>query len=216
MIRLTRMPRLLLPLLMFNLVALTACGESYEGGTATTPEARNDGWWQKLHESFLDRAKQGDVDLLFMGDSITQGWANNDVWKRYYGARKPANFGIGGDRTQHVLWRLDHGEMEGISPKVIVLMIGTNNIGNNTPEEIAEGVRAIVDRMRSAAPEAKILLLGVFPRARPGTRRHRRTSSTPGRVRSTRLSRSLMMTRTSAISTSRTPSSVTTGCYTRT
>ncbi|HEU5116229.1 MAG TPA: platelet-activating factor acetylhydrolase IB subunit [Isosphaeraceae bacterium] len=164
MIRLTRMPRLCLPVLMFNLVALTACGDSYEGGTATTPEPRNDGWWQKLHESFLDRAKQGDVDLLFMGDSITQGWSNNDVWKRYYGPRKPANFGIGGDRTQHVLWRLDHGEMEGISPKVIVLMIGTNNIGNNTPEEIAEGVRAIVDRMKSAAPQAKILLLGVFPR----------------------------------------------------
>lgn len=154
----------LLALAIVNALALTACGQSYQGGTATEPEAREQEFWTKLHQSFLDRAAKGDIDLLFLGDSITQGWNHNEVWKRHYGPRKAANFGIGGDRTQHVLWRLDHGEVDGISPKVVVLMIGTNNIGTNTPDEIAEGVHAIVDRLRAKLPETKILLLGVFPR----------------------------------------------------
>ena len=124
----------------------------------------------KLHESFLERAKEGNIDLLFLGDSITQGWANNDVWKRFYAPRNAANFGIGGDRTQHVLWRLEHGEVDGIHPKVVVLMIGTNNSGSNTAEEIANGVTAIVKSIREKLPETKILLLGVFPRAeKPGS-----------------------------------------------
>lgn len=118
----------------------------------------------KMHESFLDRAKKGDVNLLFLGDSITQGWNNNDVWKRFYGPRRAANFGIGGDRTEHVLWRLRHGELDGISPRVVVLMIGTNNAGANTADEIAQGVTAIVKELRKRLPEAKVLLLGVFPR----------------------------------------------------
>lgn len=147
-----------------NLLTLSACGESYQGGSATQPEARDADFWTTLHQKFLDRAKQGDVDLLFLGDSITQGWNDNEVWQRYYAPRKAANFGIGGDRTQHVLWRLDHGEIDGIAPKVAVLMIGTNNIGSNTPAEIAEGVRAIVDRLRSRLPRTKVLILGVFPR----------------------------------------------------
>jgi len=118
----------------------------------------------KLHERNLERAKAGPIDLLFLGDSITQGWDENDVWKRYYAPRNAANFGIGGDRTQHLLWRLDHGELEGIAPKVVVLMIGTNNMHTNPPEEIAEGVRKILDTLRSRLPDSKILLLGVFPR----------------------------------------------------
>lgn len=167
MTRLMSAPKLTLSALILGLFALTACGDTYQeyqGGTATSPAPREEAWWPKLHQSLVDRAKKGDVDLMFLGDSITQGWNDNDVWKRYYGPRKAANFGIGGDRTQHVLWRLGHGEFDGLSPKVIVLMIGTNNIGRNTPEEIAEGVRAITDRLHSGAPQAKILLLGVFPR----------------------------------------------------
>ncbi len=124
----------------------------------------------KLHESFLKRAKEGKIDLLFLGDSITQGWANNEVWQRFYAPRDAANFGIGGDRTEHVLWRLEHGEVEGIRPKVVVLMIGTNNSGSNTAEEIANGVTAIVKSLREKLPETKILLLGVFPRGeKPGS-----------------------------------------------
>src|SRR5882757_1886694 len=80
------------------------------------------------HESFLKRAKEGPIGVLFLGDSITAGWGKApDVWKKYYDAWQPANFGIGGDRTEHVLWRMENGELEGISPKVCVLMIGTNN-----------------------------------------------------------------------------------------
>jgi lysophospholipase L1-like esterase len=124
----------------------------------------------ELHKRFLDRGspeqikKQGDVDLLFLGDSITQGWNDNAVWKRHYGPRHAANFGIGGDRTQHVLWRIQNGELEHIRPKVVVLMIGTNNAGSNGPDEIAQGVTTIVENLRKQLPKSKILLLGVFPR----------------------------------------------------
>jgi lysophospholipase L1-like esterase len=137
--------------------------------TAIKPEPR-DGSWVKMHEAFLERTKKGNIDLLFLGDSITAGWGNRSsqgpatVWERYYGPRHVANFGIGGDRTQHVLWRLERGEVDGITPKVVVLMIGTNNTGSNTPAEIAEGITAIVKSLRAKLPATKVLLLGVFPR----------------------------------------------------
>lgn len=118
------------------------------------------------HKAINERARQGNVDLLFIGDSITQGWegAGKDVWKARYEARNAMNAGIGGDLTQHVLWRLDHGNIDGISPKLIVLMIGTNNFGSNSAEEIALGIKAIVKKLRGTLPESKILVLGVFPR----------------------------------------------------
>ncbi len=120
------------------------------------------------HERINERAKQGDVDLLFIGDSITDNWAGpgKQVWEKYYGNRKAMNAGIGGDRTQHVLWRLDHGNVDGISPKLAIIMIGTNNSnGNdNTAEEIADGIKAIVKELRDKLPETKILLLSIFPR----------------------------------------------------
>jgi beta-glucosidase len=133
--------------------------------SATAPKPR-EGNWMKMHESFLDRARSGDVDLLFLGDSITQGWAGSGktVWERFYGPRHTANFGIGGDRTQHVLWRLENGEIDRIKPKVVVLMIGTNNAGANSADEIADGTEAIVKKLREKLPETKVLLLGVFPR----------------------------------------------------
>lgn len=135
-----------------------------QGPATVTPVPRDEGW-MKRHRQFLERAKQGNVDLLFLGDSITQGWGDNDVWKRFYGPRHAANFGIGGDRTEHVLWRIQNGELEGIEPKVVVLMIGTNNSGSATADEIAQGVTAIVKELRTRLPKAKVLLLGVFPRA---------------------------------------------------
>jgi len=132
---------------------------------ATEPVPRP-GNWMKSHERFLDRTRQGNIDLLFLGDSITAGWAGNgkEVWQRFYDARNAANFGIGGDRTQHVLWRIENGEVEGIKPKVAVLMIGTNNSSSNSADEIADGVKAIVRRLREKLPDTKVLLLGVFPR----------------------------------------------------
>jgi lysophospholipase L1-like esterase len=127
-----------------------------------------------LHKSFLVIAKKGQVDLLFLGDSITQGWNENTVWQRFYGPRHAANFGIGGDRTQHVLWRIQNGELDGIEPKVVVLMIGTNNLQDDTPAEIAQGIKSIVGELRMRLPKARILLLGVFPRSpKPSSARDR-------------------------------------------
>jgi lysophospholipase L1-like esterase len=134
---------------------------------AVRPVPRDGGWIQR-HESFNARAKQGDVDLVFIGDSITQGWegAGREAWAKFYGQRKAMNLGIGGDRTQHVLWRLDNGNIEGIKPKCAVLMIGTNNSnGNdNSAEEIGDGIKAIITKLRTKLPETRILVLAIFPR----------------------------------------------------
>src|SRR5262249_1763841 len=111
-------------------LAAAACVQD-DGGTATTPIPRDEVYWRKLHDSYVERAKQKNIELLFLGDSITQGWNDNEAWKRHYGPRKAANFGIGGDRTEHVLWRLENGTIDGLSPRAVVLMIGTNNIGSN-------------------------------------------------------------------------------------
>jgi len=134
--------------------------------SAIKPCPRNDTWWMNRHKSFNERVKQGNVDLLMIGDSITHGWegGGKEVWAKYYDKRNAVNLGIGGDRTQHVLWRLDNGNIEGISPKLAVLMIGTNNSHDNTPEEIADGVKAIVEKLRARLPEMKILILAIFPR----------------------------------------------------
>jgi len=131
---------------------------------ATAVPVPREGRWMDLHQSFVARAAEGNVDLLFLGDSITQGW-HPEVWNRFYAPRRAANFGIGGDRTEHVLWRIQHGELEGIRPRVVVLMIGTNNAGSNSADEIVAGITAIVQELRGRLPEAKVLLLGVFPRS---------------------------------------------------
>lgn len=117
------------------------------------------------HETFVAQAREGKARLVFLGDSITAGWVRQPaIWEKAFGAYDPVNFGIGGDRTQHVLWRIENGELEGIRPKAVVLMIGTNNAGADSAEDIARGVSAIVDTIRTKQPQAKILLLAVFPR----------------------------------------------------
>lgn len=119
----------------------------------------------KAHEGFVAIAKAGNVDLLFLGDSITAGWrGQKQTWEKAFGQYKPANFGIGGDRTQHVLWRITNGELEGITPKAAVLMIGTNNSGSDPAEEIANGIKKIVEFIRTKSPATKVLLLAIFPR----------------------------------------------------
>ena len=124
------------------------------------------------HEGFVEIAKQGNIDLLLHGDSITDWWvqgdANKAVFDKYFGAIRTANFAVAGDTTQGVLWGLRNGEGQGFQPKAIMLMIGTNNAGGNTGPEIAEGVGAVVLEMRKNFPNAKILLLAIFPRGRPG------------------------------------------------
>lgn len=120
----------------------------------------------EMHRGFLWRGKEGPIGTLFIGDSITEGWlsAGREVWRERYWKHQPADFGIGGDRTQHVLWRIANGELDGIRPKLVVLMIGTNNSRSNTAEEIAAADRRIVSEIHSKLPEAKLLLLGIFPR----------------------------------------------------
>jgi beta-glucosidase len=114
------------------------------------------------------QAAPGDYDIEFIGDSITDFWegTGKNVWQEYYGHRKAINMGVSGDRTQHVLWRFEHAQLDGIKAKVAVVMIGTNNSNNrdNTEGEILEGVAAIVQQIRTRQPETKILLLGIFPR----------------------------------------------------
>jgi lysophospholipase L1-like esterase len=115
----------------------------------------------------LQRAKDapGDYDVEFIGDSITQGWetGGRNVWQEFYGKRKAINFGVSGDSTQHVLWRFENGQLEGIKAKAAVVMIGTNNKGNNTESDILEGVTAIVQGIRKRQPDTKVLLLAIFP-----------------------------------------------------
>ena len=135
---------------------------------------------EKRHESFNVISKQGEAQLVFLGDSITHGWEGKGkaVWAKDWAPLKAANFGIGGDRTEHVLWRLEHGNFDGLKPKAIVLMIGTNNTGHQgrpqkelngavyecTAEQTAEGIKAILAQLQKKCPDAKILVLGIFPR----------------------------------------------------
>ena len=137
--------------------------------SAIKPAPRPDKFWQ-------DRAKQldqrvtdtPDTEVLFIGDSITQGWEGEgkQIWAQRYAPRKAVNLGIGGDRTQHVLWRIEKAPLAGVKPKAAVVMIGTNNSNgeDNTPGQIADGIAAIVRKLRERLPNTKILLLGIFPR----------------------------------------------------
>ena len=131
----------------------------------------------KRTDDVLARAKAapGDYDIEFIGDSITQGWETrgSNVWNQFYGHRKAINMGVSGDRTEHVLWRFEQGQLDGIKAKVAVLMIGTNNSNKNkdgtdayTDSDILEGVVAIVNQIRTRQPDTKIILLGIFPRAK--------------------------------------------------
>ncbi len=157
--------RLTALLIVFFSLTLQGVCQDKPAHSAVKPEPR-EGGWMKRHESFNARVAEGKVDLIFIGDSITQGWegSGKNAWQKYYGNRNAVNLGIGGDRTQHVLWRLDNGNIKGISPKLAVIMIGTNNSRTNTPQEIFEGNQAIVQKLQKALPETKILLLGIFPR----------------------------------------------------
>jgi lysophospholipase L1-like esterase len=110
---------------------------------------------------------QGQAEVIFVGDSITQGWEGNGkaVWAKYYAPRHALNLGIGSDHTQHVLWRMEHGNLEGLKPKVAVVLIGVNNIPDdkNSPRQVLEGVTAVVKALREKLPQTKVLLLAIFP-----------------------------------------------------
>ena len=151
--------------------------------TAATPAIRPDysperrAAWLARHEEFVTLARQGGIDVLFVGDSITDYWRTHGraIWDAEFVPLRAANFGLAGDRTQQVHWRLLNGELDGIRPRVVVLLIGTNNLDpgfggeasltpRNTPTEIVRGIGAIVRTLQQKQPQAKVLLLGLFPR----------------------------------------------------
>lgn len=159
-------------LLIISLTVMILTGQAVVAGqkqhTAVEPDHRHS-WWTLRNDAVNERVKQGNVDLLMIGDSITHSWegGGKKYWDKYYAPRNAVNMGFSGDRTQHVLWRLEHGHLEGISPKLAVLMIGTNNSNgkDNTAEEIADGIIAICEKLRTKCPRMKVLILAIFPRS---------------------------------------------------
>jgi beta-glucosidase len=181
------------------------------GPTTVRPVPRLEEWWQKRCEELDRRAADERADIVFLGDSITQGWEGEgkQVWAERFGPAQAINLGIGGDRTQHVLWRLKNGHLGGLkgdkrvrrptplnapppgspsafveethrAPRLVVLMIGTNNSNgsDNTAEEIAAGIVAIVDVLRAELPDTKVLILGIFPRgAKPNPQRDKNAAA---------------------------------------
>jgi len=145
--------------------AAVAALSAAAANSAAAPQPKDDAGWLKRHEAMNARVKEGHAGLLWIGDSIVERWEKQGrpVWDTYYAHRDAVNLGISGDRTEHVLWRLQNGNLGGgIAPKGAVVMIGQNNGPHNTAEEIAEGVTAIVAELRKQLPETKILLLAVF------------------------------------------------------
>jgi beta-glucosidase len=153
-------------------LCLIARGQDKPVVNAWTPQEKD----RNRHEGFLkdkeEALKKGPVQLVFIGDSITDGWRGGPQKKLFderWGQYNPYNIGISGDETQHVLWRIEHGELDGLdpNPKVAVMMIGTNNIGNQnkmSAQDTAKGVETLVKTIHEKLPKTKILLLGVFPR----------------------------------------------------
>jgi lysophospholipase L1-like esterase len=144
-------------------------------GPADRPAARSDRNSRVAHEQLLAKAKQGWIDVYFVGDSITRRWGATDYpellahWRATFFGWNAANFGWGGDGTQNILWRLEHGELEGLSPKIIVVLAGTNNVGTMPGGEakianVSRGVGAIVETCRRKAPSAAVILTAIFPR----------------------------------------------------
>jgi lysophospholipase L1-like esterase len=140
--------------------------------TAAVPAPRDANWLPR-HEAIVEKAKAGGHRLVFVGDSITAGWggAGKEAWQEHWAPRAALNAGIGGDRTQHVAWRLDNGLAAALAApnndvRACVVMIGTNNSNgsDHTAEQIADGIIAVVERLRAALPNAKVLLLAIFPR----------------------------------------------------
>jgi lysophospholipase L1-like esterase len=144
---------------------------SAQENTADNPAAKKLDRDIPRHKDFLNRIEQskGVGDVIFLGDSITHGWEGQKAWQEHFGSFKPVNLGIGGDQTGHILWRITDGhELDHLKPKAAVIMIGTNNTGGHTAQQIAGGIKAIVEELKRQKPDIKILVLGVFPRGGAG------------------------------------------------
>ena len=147
---------------------------------AVTAAPRIDGWWFALQAKNIDLMKKGDIDLLMVGDSITHNFANEKVglkvWEKHFVPLKAINLGAGGDRTQHVLWRLNHLPVMEKAPKGAVVLIGTNNMGwgTDTPQQTGDGIKAIVMKLKELYPDMDVLVLGVLPRRHKLDHPHRK------------------------------------------
>ncbi len=137
-------------------------------GTANGSKEDPQKWWRgNCARIDADIKKMdGKIDVAVVGDSITARWGNKEVWNKHWGAYRAVNMGIGGDRTQNVLWRLQNGELDGYKAKLFVIMIGTNNLFERSiePSDVAAGIKAIIELIKTKQPQAKILLLSIFPR----------------------------------------------------
>ena len=167
------------PSLIIHSLSLLLCAfiTSYAQSTAPAdqPAPRTDRNSQIAHEQLLEKKKQGKIDVYFVGDSITRRWGATDYpdflanWKQNFYGWNAADFGWGADLTQHILWRLENGELDGVNPKIIVILAGTNNVGRNAGDEatvtdVTKGIKALVDICRKKAPRATIILTAIFPR----------------------------------------------------
>jgi lysophospholipase L1-like esterase len=167
---------------VFMFLLTTGMLPSFPQGFPTVPAdqsvARMDQNSMTAHRDLLEKTKKGRIDIYFEGDSITRRWGATDYpellanWKQNFFGWNAADFGWGADNIQNILWRLNNGELDGINPKVIVLLAGTNNVGNRVSpdndsakvEDVTRGIKALLDIMRVKAPEATIILMGIFPR----------------------------------------------------
>ena len=161
--------------LLASIVILPLLAAAPHVPTAATPISRMDlPWWKARHEAVLHRLQQGPVDLLWIGDSITQNWEKTGpapqqdyqpVWQHFYGNRKAVNLGFKGDTTASLLWRLRNGEVAGIAPKAAIILIGANNLGHVHwgAEDTVAGIAAIVAELHQRLPTTKLLLISVLP-----------------------------------------------------
>ena len=133
----------------------------------TNPSPGGVRWFGPCHgRNMAATANRKDIELCFFGDSITQGW-EGDLFNQYFGKYNNVNFGVGGDKIQHLLWRIEQGELKGHTPTVIVLLIGTNNLGFISAADTAIGITSMVKNLQAKFPTTKILLLGIFPKVEP-------------------------------------------------
>ena len=159
-------------------VASLLSAESVPSTRADLPVERTDRNSQTAHEQLLAKREKGRIDIYFEGDSITRRWGATDYpqllenWRKNFFGWNAADFGWGADRVENILWRLQRGELDGVNPEVIVLLAGTNNVGNALPHEgidaaaanVADGISAVLRVLREKAPDARIILMGIFPR----------------------------------------------------
>jgi lysophospholipase L1-like esterase len=157
--------------ILLTAIALSAfAAHAAELETTTPVAAKTNGekWWNGNCQRIQNDISKmdGRIDVAVVGDSITARWRGGESWAKHWGSYRAVNMGIGGDRTQNVLWRLQNGQLDGYKAKLFVVMIGTNNLFDRQtePPDVAAGIKAIIDLIQAKQPQAKILLLGIFPR----------------------------------------------------